>query len=145
MIWFKQNFKIILFVIILLGLFFWHRDVFYIELLAYGFLLYFLHKIKMSERMRHIVSRSIWITLVIILGLTFYVNHWLPHGPLYPTGEYVCQNDDRGPCGEQYREDLRGLHIPSWAKFIRSDWEILSFALIIVGIVVTAKNQKDQE
>lgn len=70
-------------------------------------------------------------------ALTFYVNWYMPHGPKYPTGEIVCQNDDRGPCGEQYKEDTRNLDIPEWAKFLRtSEATLLVMGLLFAGIVV---------
>ena len=64
--------------------------------------------------------------------------------PMVPTGDYVCKNDDRGPCGEKYIEDVRDLDIPNWAKFFKkSDGEILLFGLIFAGIVAGVYKNKN--
>ncbi|WP_367159112.1 DUF6804 family protein [Erythrobacter sp.] len=55
-----------------------------------------------------------------LLALTHYVNHYMPHGPMYWTGDYVCLHDGRGPCGPEMLEDMTKLDIPEWAKFLRS-------------------------
>ena len=74
--------------------------------------------------------------------MIFYVNHYLPHGPSYPTGDIVCQNDDRGPCREEYKEDLRGLNIPNWAKFLRGSegWGLVIGLLIAGGVISKDKS-----
>ena len=71
----------------------------------------------------------------------------MPHGPSYPTGDIVCLYDDRGPCGEEYKEDLRNVDIPNWAKFLRkSEGELLLLGLLLAGIVISsAKNENQQE
>lgn len=82
---------------------------------------------------------------MIAICLIIYVNYYLPHGPRYPTGEYVCQFDDRGRCAEEYKEDMSKLNIPDWAKFLRSSWGmLLLFGLVIAGICASAKD-KDRE
>lgn len=70
-----------------------------------------------------------------MLCVVFYVNHYLPHGPKYPTGDYECQYGDRGgSCGEVYAEDMRNLNIPAWAKFIRGgEGMLLLIGLIVAG------------
>lgn len=79
-------------------------------------------------------------------GLLYYVNHYLPKGPEYPTGEVICRNDDRGPCYPEYIEDVRYLNISSWAKFFKkSEGELLWMALLFLGVVVPAfKNKKTE-
>ena len=85
----------------------------------------------------------VWIASFGVLGSIYYVNHYLPHGPMYPTGDIVCQNDDRGPCKEAYKEDMRGLDIPSWAKFFkRADGKILWIVLLTAGLVIHVYNPK---
>jgi len=66
----------------------------------------------------------------VLICLTVYVNYNMPRGPKYYTGEIVCMNDGRGPCGEEMREDLSELDIPLWAKFLRQNlmWTLLFFA-----------------
>jgi hypothetical protein len=87
---------------------------------------------------------GIWLLVIVIAGLTVYVNYYLPHGPMYPTGDIVCENDDRGPCSGEYKEDLTNLNIPNWAKLFRSsDSKLLLLGLVFAGIVVTTKNIKD--
>lgn len=64
----------------------------------------------------------------------------MPHGPMIDTGDIVCQNDDRGPCGEKYIEDTRGLDIPNWAKVLRESGVMLLFGLAFAGICAGRKN-----
>jgi len=59
------------------------------------------------------------------------------------TGEYVCQNDGRGPCQEEYVEDMRNLNIPDWAKFIRGNSLLLIIGLGILGGVLSIKEEDD--
>jgi len=77
----------------------------------------------------------VWLILAITIGLTIYVNYSMPHGPSYPTGEIVCQNDDRGPCSEEYVEDMSNLNIPEWAKFLRK-----YFLLVVIGEIILASS-----
>lgn len=74
----------------------------------------------------------------------YYVNHHLPHGPSYPTGDIVCQNDGRGPCGEAYEEDLRELNIPEWAKFLRENGLLIVFLSAFAAIVAGAKARETE-
>lgn len=85
-------------------------------------------------------SRLIWALFIVLCASMFYVNHYLPHGPMIDTGDVVCQNDDRGPCGEKYIEDTRRLNIPDWAKFFRtSEAELLIYALAFAGIIASSR------
>ncbi|MCX6806693.1 MAG: hypothetical protein NT135_01040 [Candidatus Berkelbacteria bacterium] len=96
----------------------------------------------MNKKYWLILAVIIWATFILVSGLAYYVNHYLPHGSSYPTGEVVCRNDDRGPCGEEYKEDLRGLNIPNWAKFFRNDnWILLWIGLGIAGIAISGKSK----
>jgi hypothetical protein len=86
---------------------------------------------------RRLVEVAVWTAFLLLFSATAYVNWFLPHGPLYDTGDVVCQNDDRGPCTEQYKEDTRQLNIPKWAKFLRtSDAELLIFGLAFAGVIL---------
>jgi len=89
----------------------------------------------------------VWVSFVITSGLVFYVNHYMPHGPSYATGEYVCENDDRGPCGPEYKEDTQNLNIPNWAIFIKnSEGQLLWMGLLFLGVILpTFKNKKTEE
>jgi hypothetical protein len=76
----------------------------------------------------------------ILSGLLYYVNHYMPHGPKYDTGDIVCENDGRGPCGEQFVEDTSRLRIPEWAKLLRGDGGFLAWlGLGIVGVILISK------
>lgn len=98
----------------------------------------------MTKKLLHFCAVTIWILFFATFGLTYYVNNYLPHGPSYPTGEIVCQNDDRGPCGEVYKEDMRNLNIPDWAKFLREYFLVPVIGLGILGFYVNNK-YKDYE
>ncbi|OIP22802.1 hypothetical protein COX95_02580 [bacterium CG_4_10_14_0_2_um_filter_33_32] len=144
--WIKQKWLWILVAIVLISLDIWHKELFFSLLLAYGLAIKFLLSDSLSAKLRKIFAVSIWSTLVVLVGLTVYVNYGMPHGPSYPTGDIVCQNDDRGPCGEEYKEDLRNVDIPNWAKFLRkSEGELLLFGLLFAGIVVSGVKNKNQE
>lgn len=144
MIWLKQHWRGLLISAFMLGLSFWHSDIFFVVALAYGWTIYFLIKKSMPERVRHYFAIIIWIAFILVSGFTVYVNYWLPHGPSYPTGNTVCENDGMGPCGEEYREDLQGLNIPPWAKFLRkSDGNFLCLGLLFAGIVINSKGAPD--
>lgn len=97
---------------------------------------------RKNKKFLLILKIVIWTAFCLVFGLGYYVNHYLPHGSMYPTGEYVCMNDDRGPCEEAYEEDLSGLSIPEWAKFLRGNGGfLLLFGLGIAGLIITAKTQ----
>lgn len=83
---------------------------------------------------------AIWLAAISLGGGIYYVNHYLPHGPMYATGEVVCQNDDRGPCGEEHKEDYRRLDIPDWAKLLKgSEAELLLMSLVVAGILASQR------
>lgn len=95
-----------------------------------------------SSRFRKNMSITIWSLVLLVSGLTVYVNYALPHGKSYPTGDYVCQNDDRGPCKEKYIEDLRDVPIAGWAKYWRREWEGYWMLLLFIGIIVSTGKQE---
>ena len=86
----------------------------------------------LSRRASKAAAVASWIVLAAAGGGLYYVNSQLPHGPTYPSGDIVCINDDRGPCGEAYKEDMRGLNIPAWAKSLRANSELLLAGLFLV-------------
>lgn len=129
----------------MLGLAF-RDNLFWIVVLVYGLGIYLILKNPMPQKLKLILSIIIWVAFLSVIGLTIYVNYYLPHGPSYPTGEIVCQNDDRGPCREKYVEDLRNLNIPDWAKFFRkSEGQLLWMGLLFAGIVISAKGKNLEE
>lgn len=88
----------------------------------------------------------IWIGFFIVSVLIYYVNHYLPKGPIYPTGDIVCEYDNRGRCGESYEEDVRGLDVPEWAKFFKkSEGGLLWMALLFWGIVLPVFKEKQEK
>jgi hypothetical protein len=102
--------------------------------------------LRITKKAWKLIAIISWILFVALFGIGYYVNHYMPHGQFYSTGDYVCQNDDRGPCHEEYKEDLRFLNIPKWAKFIRtSEGEVLIFGLLFVAIVSSSLAGKNEE
>lgn len=98
---------------------------------------------SMSKRFAKFTSNIIWVALGATMILTFYVNHYLPHGPSLPTGDYACQHGDRGGCGEIYKEDMSMLDIPDWARSIREGFVIISIILCISGIYAKSCSEDD--
>jgi hypothetical protein len=94
---------------------------------------------SLSQRAAKLTSVAIWGLLACGVVLTFYVNHYMPHGPTAPTGDIVCQNDDRGSCGEEYKEDTSRLDIPEWAKFLRENFVLALMSLAVAGIYCQSK------
>lgn len=89
------------------------------------------------------IATGVWTLFFGVAALTFYVNHYMPHGPSYDTGDVVCQNDGRGPCGELYKEDLSAVNIPDWAKFLREDFVLVLVGLGILGFYLSAKAKEE--
>jgi hypothetical protein len=82
----------------------------------------------------------LWSAFFWVAGVAYYVNHYLPHGQRYATGDFVCQNDDRGPCGEQSIEGLTDVDIPNWAQFFRNGpWVLVLLGLGATGVMVSTK------
>jgi hypothetical protein len=101
-----------------------------------------------GEAMMETILRSAKITILALAlmvgGLMIYVNYYLPHGPFQNTGYVTCQYDDRGRCGDVYKEDLNALALPWWAKFIRSYDVILLIGLLVAWFSLTIKGQKEE-
>jgi hypothetical protein len=143
----KKNSVTIIISVILIALSFYHKDSFLVVMLIYGLLLKLLASKLIKGKVRKYLSVVIWASLAIMIVLMFYVNHYLPHGPSYPTGDYESAFDGRGPAAEIYHEDMSKLDIPDWAKFVRSSagW-CLIFFLVIAGSIASGKNDNnDQE
>ncbi len=99
-------------------------------------------KFHLNENIWRIIATTVWLSFLGVTVLLYYVHHYLPEGPKIPTGDIVCQNDGRGPCGESYVEEVRDLDIPGWAKFFKkSQGELLWMALLFVGIVVSGRKE----
>lgn len=121
--------------IVLVILFALHRTWFFPILLAYVYLIRLLLSKHVKDNVRKIIKFIIWPTVIILCGLIFYVNHYMPKGPFVGTGDYECVYGDRGPCGEVQIENMRKLNIPYWAKVLKSNMGFgLVFALIVLGM-----------
>jgi hypothetical protein len=107
---------------------------------------YVIHGLSfMNKRLGRGTSILVLVVCVSALGMTFYVNHNMPHGPSYPTGDVVCENDGRGPCGPEYKEDMRDLNIPDWAKALRESFIVVFlFAAIPVVYLNSSWNEEDE-
>ena len=88
------------------------------------------------DKQRRRLGKAVLALWVILSGLIFYVNHFMPHGPMRDRKGVVCENDDQGPCVE----DRSRLHIPGWAKLMRSDGVLIAcIGLAIVWLIITAR------
>jgi len=93
---------------------------------------------KWSEITKKYIRSIVWITVLTLMGLTFYVNHSMPHGEYFPTGYY---DDETGR--EKYWEDMRELNIPDWAKFLRENTEGIVILGLIVAISISDRTKKE--
>ena len=141
--WIKKNLWIFIVAAIAVVLTILHKDRFWIEILIYIIGMRVIMSKSIPEGLRTALKYAVWIAIVVVAGLFYYVNHHMPHGKMYATGEVVCQNDDRGPCGPEYKEDMRGLDIPNWAKFIRRRGGLILIGLIFPGMVLSVKRDDE--
>jgi hypothetical protein len=139
----KENSGMTILSILLLTLGIFSRDKFFIIVLLYIYSIKLLLSDYFREKTKKYIAMVIWTVAIFVFASGYYVNHYLPRGEMYPTGDIVCQNDDRGPCGEEYKEDLRGLDNPSWAIFLKENGIPLMIALAFAGIVVSAKKSQE--
>ena len=82
-----------------------------------------------SSLTRNRVAIVFLIILIMILGLTIYVNWYMPHGEMIPAG----YDDDRGR--EVYFEDYRELNIPDWAKVIKGNKSTVILIIFAIGLI----------
>lgn len=83
------------------------------------------------------------IIMIVLGGLTAYVNNYMPHGEMIPTG--VSRYDEAGP---EYFEDVRELNIPDWAKVIRGNFSaigLILFAMALMSFGLFDYNKDKQE
>jgi hypothetical protein len=93
-----------------------------------------IEKLAMIRKAFRVLAIITGVLTIVFYCIGYYVNHYMPHGPKYATGDYVCLNDGRGPCGEEYKEDLRGLEIPGWAIIFRKYGIGLFFGALFISI-----------
>src|ERR1035437_3136436 len=112
----KYKWWIIFGVLVILGdiLF---KDLLFTIIFSYVLFINFLMSDFIKEKFRGIVVIVLLIALISCLGLTIYVNRYLPHGTMVDTGETeeVCIGDKSCKEVERYVEDTRNLNIPDWA------------------------------
>ena len=109
---------------------------FYVVIFAYILFIKFLLSDSLKGKHRKIASTSILILFIVYLGLAFYV-HRMPHGAMFDTG----YENDNGV--EIYKEDMRSLGIPDWAKFMRTYNLEIFFALFFALIVFGSKEENN--
>ena len=102
------------------------------------------NRVPVSRRVTRLLGLATWALFIAMGGVTYYVNHYMPHGPSYPTGEMVCENDDRGPCGEEYKKDMRRVPIPEWAKFLREYFILVLMPLGVGATLLTTRGSADE-
>jgi hypothetical protein len=138
--WIKQNLGKVIVITCMVGLTLRDSDPFWVVLLILGAGTYLILTKPISKNFCRTISIMVWVAFFTVGGLIYYANHHLPHGPSYPTGEIVCQNGERCPCAEEYKEDLSNINIPNWAKFLkRSEGLLLFFGLGLVGVAISNK------
>jgi hypothetical protein len=89
------------------------------------------------------LSRIVWIVFVAALLYGFYNTWYLPHGPSFPTGQEVCP--EVGPCGDEMREDLSGLNIPTWAKIFRQHEIEIILLLLVLSIFLNESARREDD
>jgi hypothetical protein len=142
---FKKHLGFIVLTIILASLDIYHKEFFFTIFLLYGLIIKFFLSDSLGEKLRKMLMITVWTAFLIATFLFYYSNHHFPRGPMFDTGDVVCQNDGRGPCAEEYIEDPRYLDIPEWAKFFkRSDGKVLWLGLLFAGIVVSKKKGEEE-
>lgn len=82
--------------------------------------------------------------VVAVTSLLIYsANHFYPKGNMYQTDNVLCINDDRGPCGNEYDENLNELQVPGWVKFFKgSSGFFVWFVSIVVCLMAYIKFSK---
>lgn len=99
----------------------------------------------MTIKLKQTLTVFLWGVFALTSLLLFLANHNFPKGPQYATGDYVCQNDDRGPCGEEYKEDVSKLDVPGWVKFFKqSEGQLLWMGSLLAAIVIPSLADKDR-
>ncbi len=140
----KKHFKGLIAIAILLALFIYHKDSFFLIVLIFSLFIYTITREFISTKLNKILSIVVWSIFAVTLISAFYINRYLPHGTYYETGTNVCEYRDSGPCGEEMKEDINEANIPQWAKLIRSNYEAILIGAIIAGVALSVKNKKSE-
>ncbi len=141
-----QYYTVIIVSIVFIGLYLFQKDSFFLIIWAYGLGLYLLMKLPIPKKILRIISICLWICFTVFSFLFYYSNHHYEKGPMFDTGDVVCQYDDRGPCAEEYIEDPRYLNIPWWAKLFKtSAGELLWLATIFAAGMASSVSKENIE
>jgi hypothetical protein len=89
---------------------------------------------SMNKKRWLVLTITVWVACFTVWGLIYYINYYLPHGSMCPTGDI--------PPDPQYYEDLRGLNIPNWAKFFKNNGPgmLLGIVLLAAGFAISCKD-----
>ena len=109
--------------------FFWVGQAWYSPLVIYGLFIRYLIQTSLSKAKRRVIFYTLGIAAAVIFVAGYYVNYYMPHGPMIDGLE------------EFYAEDMRNLNIPDWAKFLRSHDVALFFALAFAAVVAHKDNK----
>lgn len=138
----KENKGITIWSVILLSLGIYHRDLFFILVLAYVYIIKFLLSDIIIRRFRKNIAIGLWVFAGIIIITVLYVNNFMPRGEIIDLTEYECEDSER--YSNCYQEDMRNLQIPEWAKFLRSNWLIIEVALAGMAFAVYYKEDAEE-
>lgn len=100
---------------------------------------------KDSPKLWKFLQIIAWAYVLVVGGITAYGNNFYPHGPAIPTGDVVCENDDRGPCHETSIEDTRNLNVPDWVKYERDNESAIFLSLLAAAIFAFYAGSKREE
>lgn len=120
-----------------------NQTITFLILLLYFYALRYLNSKNFSPNLHTAILVMIWSSLIIVFSLVFYVNHYIPRGPVIKTDEIVCEYGDRGQCGELMVEDMRRLNIPGWAKIIKGGHGMIFMVFLLIAGCVVINNRKD--
>ncbi|NCA93633.1 MAG: hypothetical protein EOM84_00480 [Sphingobacteriia bacterium] len=141
---FKKNPGITFWSVLLLSLWIYHKDLFFIIILLYTYIIILLLSNIFKEKTKKYISISVWIFAGLVFLTVLYVNNYMPHGEIIDLTEYGCEpsqnREEREDC---YQEDMRNLQIPEWAKFLRSYGILLIMGLAGMGICAGSKKSEE--
>lgn len=89
---------------------------------------------KKSKRY-NVLRKVTWILCLVTFAFIFYVNWYMPHGPMINSGTEICwdpRGGEGGQCKDEYVEDTRSLNIPLWAKFLRENTDNFLWGFIVL-------------
>jgi len=102
-------------------------------------------KLAKSKKFLSFLTMIIWVMFFVTTILLYCANHYYPKGPIFSTGDYICQNDGRGPCAEEFIEEVKSLNVPNWVKFFKkSGGELLWMGLLFMGIILPSYYKKQE-